>query len=417
MSASRETDDGPLASQRTEATARRLPLASPATAAVVGVVALVAPFGAIPLAILIHQTSFQASSSIATYLVFGLAFAAVGLVVARREPGNPVGWLLLGASLTTTLGSVCPAYAYLDYSIHHGRLPLGPVAVLLGQAWIYTFMLLPLIILLFPEGRLGSRWRWPVRFYLLLIVVYIAGTFAVAIAALRLRLPVDNQGNIIGAGHPSGTVAWVGPVQNAITVLFAISCVAAVVHQIVAFRRSGGERRQQLKWLGAGAAIAVVVLLGTIIWTNGPGFVGNVLLPIAMSALPASIGVGILRYRLYEIDRLVSRTLSYAILSALLIGTFIGLVALTTNTLALSGRVGVAASTLAAAALFNPLRRRIQHLVDRRFNRARYDAEATVAAFTARLRDAVELDAVRTDLLDAVNRAVQPTHASVWIKP
>jgi hypothetical protein len=126
--------------------------------------------------------------------------------------------------------------------------------------------------------------------------------------------------------------------------------------------------------------------------------------------------VGILRYRLYEIDRLVSRTLAYAILTALLVGTFIGLVALSTNTLAISGRVGVAASTLAAAALFNPLRIRIQRLVDRRFNRAHYDAEATVAAFTARLRDAVEIDAIRADLLDAVNRAVQPTHASVWIR-
>ena len=127
-------------------------------------------------------------------------------------------------------------------------------------------------------------------------------------------------------------------------------------------------------------------------------------------------GVGILKYRLYEIDRLISRTLSYAILTALLAGTFIGLIALSTNTLNLSSRVGVAASTLVAAALFNPLRKRVQHLVDRRFNRARYDAEASVAAFTAQLRDAVEIDAIRADLLAVVNRAVQPTHASVWIR-
>ena len=140
------------------------------------------------------------------------------------------------------------------------------------------------------------------------------------------------------------------------------------------------------------------------------------LLPLAMSALPVSIGVGILKYRLYEIDRLISRTLTYALLTALLVGLFIGLIALTTDTLTLSGRVGVAASTLAAAALFNPLRVRIQRLVDRRFNRARYDAEATVAAFTARLRDAVEIEAIRTDLLDAVNRAVEPSHVSVWIR-
>jgi ABC-type bacteriocin/lantibiotic exporter with double-glycine peptidase domain len=145
------------------------------------------------------------------------------------------------------------------------------------------------------------------------------------------------------------------------------------------------------------------------VWSQAPW--------LAFSALPISIGVAILRYRLYDIDRIVSRTLSYAILTGLLAGVFIGLIALTTNTLAFPGRVGVATSTLIAAALFNPLRARIQRLVDRRFNRTRYNADATVAAFTARLRDAVEMDTIRADLLDAVNRAVQPTHASVWIKP
>jgi hypothetical protein len=215
----------------------------------------------------------------------------------------------------------------------------------------------------------------------------------------------------------SGAAAWFGPVQGAITVVFGVFCVASIARQVIAFRAASGERRKQLKWLGAGGALTVVFLLVVVFWTSAPGVVGNVLLPLAMSALPVSIGVGILKYRLYEIDRLVSRTLSYALLTALLVGVFIGLIALTTDALALSGRVGVAASTLAAAALFNPLRVRIQRLVDRRFNRARYDAEATVAALTARLRDAVEIDAIRTDLLDAVNRAVEPSHASVWIRP
>jgi hypothetical protein len=152
------------------------------------------------------------------------------------------------------------------------------------------------------------------------------------------------------------------------------------------------------------------------VWSNAPNSVGD-LLALSMAAVPIAIGMGILRYRLYDIDRLVSRTLAYAILTALLAGTFIGLVALSTDILAISGRVGVAASTLAAAALFNPLRVRIQRLVDRRFNRARYDADAIVSTFTARLRDAVELDAIRNDLLDAVHTAVQPSHASIWIKP
>jgi hypothetical protein len=398
-------------------TVRRRRLASPTTAAVVGVAALVLPFASIPLAILIDRTTSSGPSAGSLFLLFALTFAAVGVVVARREPRNPIGWLLLGASLAMTLGTAGPEYAYLDYTIHRGRLPLGAVGVLLSQAWVYAFMLVPLIVLLFPDGRLRSRWRWPLRAYLCAVVVYVAGTLNVAVVALSLRMPIDSGGNLAGSSHPHGSAAWVGPAQAATTLLFGVFCVASVVDRVLSFRRASGERRQQLKWLGAGGATAIAVLLATIIWSSAPGYVGNTLLPIALTALPVSIGVGILKYRLYEIDRLVSRTLSYALLTALLAGTFIGLIALTTNTLAFSGRVGVAASTLAAAALFNPLRVRIQRLVDRRFNRARYDAEATVAAFTARLRDAVEIDAIRADLLDAVNRAVQPTHASVWIKP
>jgi hypothetical protein len=210
--------------------------------------------------------------------------------------------------------------------------------------------------------------------------VFVAGTVNVAVVALRVRIPIDSQGNLAGSNDPHGGAGWFVTAQGPITLLFGLFCVAAVAYQLLSFRTSSGERRQQLKWLGAGSASAVVVLLVTIFWPSAPAFVGSVLLPLALAGLPLSIGVGIVRYRLYEIDRLISRTLSYAILTALLAGTFIGLIALTTNTLALSGRVGVAASTLAAAALFNPLRIRIQRTVDRRFNRARYDAEATVAA-------------------------------------
>jgi hypothetical protein len=242
----------------------------------------------------------------------------------------------------------------------------------------------------------------------------IVATQALAATDLRLRAPVDGSGNLIGLNHPSG---WFAPFFYAGFLSCFVLCVVSVVSQMLRYRRASGERRQQVRWLGAAAALCVVFLLATTLWSNAPGVVGDLLFPLGLTALPVGIGVGILRYRLYEIDRLISRTLSYAILTALLVGTFVGLIALTTDALALSGRVGVAASTLAAAALFNPLRMRIQRLVDRRFNRAHYDAEATVAAFTARLRDAVEIDVIRSDLLDAVGRAVQPTHASVWIKP
>jgi hypothetical protein len=390
---------------------------APLAPVVLGALALILLVVELPLALLIGQTSFTDVSNLAPWMAMGLAFGAIGLVVALRQPGNPMGWLLLVASLCISLANVAPSYAYLDYGLHGGRLPLGPVAVLLSQSYLYAFVVLPLIVFLFPDARVVGRWRWPLRLYAVAALAELAGSINVGVVALGTRVPVDSSGNLVGSNTPYGSAAWFDTAMKVIYVAFFAFCVCSIAYQVRNFRRSGGERRQQLKWLGAGGAIALVVLATAMLWKNSPGVVGNVLLPIAVTGLPVSIGVGILRYRLYDIDRIVSRTLSYAILTALLVGCFVGLVALTTNTLAISGRVGVAASTLAAAALFNPLRVRIQRAVDRRFNRARYDAEATVAAFTARLRDAVEIEAVRRDLLEIVNRAVQPTHASVWIKP
>jgi hypothetical protein len=383
---------------------------------VLGVLALLLPFAEIPLALLIHQSSFSDQSSLAPWVVLGLAFGVVGLVVAHREPGNPLGWLLLACSVCLSLANVAPAYGYLDYTLHGGRLPLGAVAVLLSQSYVYAFMLLPLIVLLFPDARPGRRARRIVRLYTLPMALYVAGSLDLGAVALGHRHPIDSSGNVLGANSIGHYVPWFGVAQKPIYVAFFAVCLTSVLYQVATFRRSSGERRQQLKWLGAGGGAALVVLVVAMVWHDAPGYVGSYLLPLALAAVPASIGVGILRFRLYEIDRLVSRTLSYAVLTALLAGAFVGLIALTTDVLALSGRVGVAASTLAAAALFNPLRVRVQRLVDRRFNRARYDAEATVAAFTGRLRDAVEIDAVRDDLLETVRRALSPAHASIWIK-
>jgi len=394
----------------------RLQRAAPLASALLGALALALPFTGIPITILIHQTSFAAASNLAPWLVMGLAFGVVGLVVARREPRNPMGWLLLIVSSSLSLGNVAPAYAYLDYTLHDASLPLGPIAVLLSQAYIYGFILLPLIVLLFPDARMRPRWRWPLRGYLLAVLVCFAGSMNVAAVALGLRHPVDSGGNLVGSNTPFGAAAWFDVAMKPIYVIFFAFCLASILYQLRSFRNSSGERRQQLKWLGAGGAIALAVLMTVMLWSSAPAIVGNVGLPIALIGVPVSIGVGILRYRLFEIDRIVSRTLAYALLTALLVGVFIGLVALTTNTLAISGRVGVAASTLAAAALFNPLRRRIQRLVDRRFNRARYNAESTVAAFTTRLREAVEIDAIRADLVETVRRAVEPSHVSVWIR-
>jgi hypothetical protein len=343
--------------------------------------------------------------------MFGLSFTAVGVVVGRRQPRNPMGWVLVGIALAVNLGSAGPGYAWLDYGVHGGRLPLGPLAVFLSGAWVYLFLLVPLAVLFFPDGRLGAAWRWPLRAYLALGGLLSIGVLDVTIRDLRLRHPVDDQGNLAGLGHPHG---WIGAVFAALLISSFVLALVAIGRQVRNYRRATSERRQQLKWLSCGAAGCIAA--GGVAVANPSGVLSDLFVPIGFALLPLSMGVGILRYRLYEIDRLVSRTLSYALLTGLLVGTFIGVVALTTDVLPFNGRVGVAASTLVAAALFNPLRVRIQRVVDRRFNRARYDAEATVAAFTGRLRDAVDIEAIRRDLLVTVDRAVQPSHASIWIR-
>jgi hypothetical protein len=187
--------------------------------------------------------------------------------------------------------------------------------------------------------------------------------------------------------------------------------LAAIGSQVLSWRRSSGERRQQLKWLASGATVCGVFGIWAIT-TNSA--IWEVLI-LGFAALPLSIGIGILKYRLYEIDRIISRTLAYAIVSGLLVAVYAGLVLLATRVLPLSSPVAVAASTLAVAALFNPMRRRVQQIVDRRFNRARYDADRMVAAFAARLKDAMDLNPIQDDLTTVVRTALEPAHVSVWI--
>jgi hypothetical protein len=251
--------------------------------------------------------------------------------------------------------------------------------------------------------------------------VWWAGAFAIAIDAIVSgRIRVRPSGDLAQVDHPSGAWAWWEIAQFVFFATVLALFVSWIVSQTRSYRRLTGEARAQQKWLVGGAVIGVTALLVAIaasfssrpLWAT----VAN-LAPAGGAALPVAIGIGILKWRLYDIDRLISRTLSYAVLTALLVGTFVGLVALTTDLLPFSSTVGVAASTLAAAALFNPLRIRVQRLVDRRFNRARYDADAAVAAFAARLRDAVDLETARSELLAAVNRAVEPAHATIWLRP
>ena len=187
----------------------------------------------------------------------------------------------------------------------------------------------------------------------------------------------------------------------------------ALGYQLASWRRASGDRRQQLKWLLSGTAVCAV--LG--IWAVATNSAIWEIALVGVAALPVSIGVGILRYRLYDIDRIISRTLAYALVTGLLVGVYAGLVLLATEALRLSSSVSVAAATLAAAALFNPVRRRVQRAVDRRFNRARYDADQTIAAFSVRLKDAVDMAAVQADLAGVVHDTLHPAHLSIWVQP
>jgi hypothetical protein len=208
--------------------------------------------------------------------------------------------------------------------------------------------------------------------------------------------------------------------QNVLFVALGLSLLVSLAGQVASYRRSSGERRQQLKWLLGGFAAGLLAAIPAITLRNGTGFwsiVGHVAILVIFFAVPVSMGVAILKYRLYDIDRVLSRTLAYAIVTGLLIGVYAGLVLLAQQVLRFNSPVAVAASTLAAAALFNPVRRRVQHAVDRRFNRARYDADQTIAEFAARLQDSVDLDAVRDDLAGVVQAALEPAHLSVWTAP
>jgi hypothetical protein len=392
------------ASVAAEIVARLARLASPVTATVLGALVLAEVIATLVLEGLDHQLTW----SLAVIEPPGLLiFAGVGVVVARRQPRNPVGWILIVFSLLIVLAVAAGLYAVLCYRLGHGGL--APAA-----AWP-AFALVPLAIFLFPDGQLSRPWRWVLRAFAALYVYEWAVSVAPAVAAVAGNdVHLDSSGHLTDTSHLTGwLVHQPGWLTAVVIAAVGVIWLSFVGHQVASWRHAAGERRQQLKWLAFGAAIALGV--GVVGSQLASGLASGIL-AAGLAALPVSIGVGILKYRLYDIDRIISRTLAYALLTGLLVGVYAGLVLLATQVLAIKSPVAVAAATLAAAALFTPLRHRVQRLVDRRFNRARYDADTTVAAFAARLKDAVDLDSVRDDLASAVQRALEPTHVSVWTR-
>jgi len=406
-------------SVRTNVARRRYRLASPQTA--VALTGLIAALGVVDLLLAAHTRQLAPSAAILAAL--GVVTVLVGLVVATRQPRNAMGWCLLGVPFLVVVMNAASTYSVLDYRMRQGRLPFGAVAVLLQPMWAPAIVLFVFALLLFPDGVMPSgRSRWVIWTVGAMGAVWIAGALAIAVSAIiHHDVHVDSGGSLLALDHPRGDWAWWGVVQNVVFPAALASLVLWGIEQVPKYRRSTGDRRLQLKWLYGGAVFSfgcafVDVALDPAKSSQALGTVVEVVLVMGLAALPLSMGVAILKLRLYDIDRVVSRTLAYAVVTGLVVGVYVGIVTLTTKTLGFHTPLAVAASTLAAVALFNPLRVRVQRVVDRRFNRAHYDAETTVAAFTARLRDAVDLETVRTELLEVVNRAVEPAHASVWIR-
>lgn len=342
--------------------------------------------------------------------LIGPTFATLGALIVSRRPGNVIGWIFLVAGVGASVQLLCGQYATV--ALHSETAPGGAVA-----AWLSTLAQTSIVfstlflILLFPTGRLPSpRWR---------SVAWISGTVIVVSVVVTALTPGPVQDfpsvvNPFGAEDAAAvlvvldtSVGWTG-----------LACfVAAVLSLILRFYRSRGEERLQLKWFAYAATLGFLAVLlggagrisGTLVWTVAP------------LSLLVCAGIAILRYRLYDIDFIVNRTIVYGSLTIMLAALYIGGVAILQYALrATTGQesqLAVVASTLAIAALFNPLRRRVQSLVDRRFYRGKYDAAKTLAAFNARLRDETELETLRGEVLGVVKDTMQPAHVSLWLRP
>ncbi len=346
-----------------------------------------------------------------------LAFPTVGALVASRRPENPIGWIFCGGGLVNVVQDF--ALRYADYTLYaqHGALPGGRY-----MAWISSWVGSPslmvlavLLFLLFPNGRLPSR-RWrPV------VWMAVGGGVIVALAvALRPgALDTHSIANPLGFGGGIGSVLQVlGNVGGA---LVPVSLLASVTSLILRLRGARGDERQQLKWFVYAAVLMVGGVAGSLVFSTGrASSIAWFMVILGFMVLPICTGIAILKYRLYDIDRIINRTLVYGALTATLVLVYLGGVVMLQGAFrAFTGgdsTLAVVASTLAIAALFGPLRRRIQAFIDRRFYRKKYDAAKTLATFSARLRDETDLAALGDDLIDVVRETVQPDRVSLWLR-
>jgi hypothetical protein len=364
---------------------------------------------------LVFSTGWEprpATATLGAVILVMVSTAAVGALVASRRPRHPVGWLLLGVGLA--LAVTLLVQAYVDYGLlaRPGALPgaryLAGFAYSTALIWVSCA---GFVLLLTPTGSLpSSRWRWWARLAAAAPVVMVLGS-----VVQPDPLAPDYHGNPLAV--PALARVLVVPAVAGVVVV-PVSLLVGAGSLVVRFRRARGVERQQLRWLALAAALAagllLVALAGFLLANDNVAFAS---LSLGVALLPLATGAAILRYRLYDLDRIISRTLAYALLTVLLGGGYAAVVLGLGQLLGRDSSLVVAGATLAVAAAFQPARRRVQELVDRRFNRSRYDAARTITAFAARLRQQVDLDTLTAELLAVVDQTMQPASASLWLRP
>jgi hypothetical protein len=355
--------------------------------------------------------------SVVADLVTLLTFSVVGAIIASRHPRNTLGWLFCSVGVTIGLNSFVGDYAEFWLASGFGMSSLGETAAWLSS-WLWILLVYfptSLLLLLFPDGRLPSpRWR-PVAWGVAL------GTAGGVVGNALKAGPLVDFPQIANPYGVDGPFVWVLGVAGSIVA--AGSMVASAVSLIVRMRRAGSEQRQQIKWLAYGGAMVVgTIFVGSlvILWSVP---VSIVIMSVALLGLPVFTGIAIVRYRLYDIDLLINRTLVYGSLTLMLALVYFGGVTATQALFqTLTGQqklpqLAVVVSTLVIAALFNPLRHRIQSFIDRRFYRSKYDAAKTLDTFSARLREETDLTTLSEELVGVVRETMQPEHVSLWLRP
>jgi hypothetical protein len=354
-------------------------------------------------------------AAVAAPVLAAVSAATVGVVLASRRPRHPVGWLLLAVGLCLNASGVASAYANYGLLARPGALPGAREVSLYLPAIVIPFLaVLGFVLLLTPTGTLPSpRWRWWAR---AAVAATVVSLLAIVLAPPTLdqfaRTP-DNPFDLTGLG---GTLQVVYQLAIAVTNLAVVVGAGSLV---VRFRRARGTERQQLRWVALAAALTLLgslVVLAAVALGTSPVVLGWVA-GIYVAILPLALGAAILRYRLYDLDRIISRALAYGLLTVLLGGGYAVVVLGLGQLLGRDSSLAVAGATLAVAALFQPVRRRVQAVVDRRFNRRRHDAAQMLEAFSGRLRDQVDLDTLTGELLAVVDQTMQPSQASLWLRP